>query len=75
MGRPAALSRERIVEAAAQLVVDHGSEALSARRLGDALGCDPSALYRHYSNMDELQRAVGDHFLAAVRVTTKRGEA
>lgn len=74
MGRPAALSRERIVEAAAQLVVEHGAEALSARRLGEAIGCDPSALYRHYSNMDDLQREVGDHFLAAVRVTTKRGE-
>ena len=74
MGRPAALSRDRIVEAAAQLVVEHGADALSARRLGEAIGCDPSALYRHYSNMDDLQREVGDHFLAAVRVTTKRGE-
>ena len=68
MGRPAALSRERIVEAAAQLVVEHGAEALTARRLGDALGCDPTALYRHFANMDDLQREVGDHFLAAVDV-------
>ena len=75
MGRPAGLSRERIVEAAARLVIEHGAEALSARRLGEALGCDPSALYRHYTNMDDLQREVGDHFLAAVEVTTKRGEA
>lgn len=75
MGRPAGLSRERIVEAAARLVIEHGAEALSARRLGEALGCDPSALYRHYTNMDDLQREVGDHFLAAVGVKKKRGEA
>lgn len=74
MGRPAALSRERIVDAAAGLVAEHGAEALSARRLGDALGCDPSALYRHYANMDDLLREVADHFLADVRVTARRGE-
>ena len=75
MGRPAALSRERIVEAAAALVAEHGADALSARRVGDALGCDPSALYRHYANMDDLQREVADHFLADVRVAARRGEA
>ena len=47
MGRPAALSRELIVDAAANLVAEHGAEAMTARRLGEALGCDPSALYRH----------------------------
>jgi AcrR family transcriptional regulator len=75
MGRPAALSRERIVDVAAALVAEHGAGALSARRLGDALGCDPSALYRHYQNMDDLQREVGDHFLADVRVAARRGES
>jgi len=74
MGRPAALSRDLIVAAAAALVEEHGAEALSARRLGDALGCDPSALYRHYANMDDLQRDVGDRFLAAVRVAPRKGE-
>jgi len=75
MGRPAALSRERIVDCAAALVAEHGTEALSARRLGEALGCDPSALYRHFADMGELQRVVGDHFLAAVRVEARHGES
>ena len=74
MGRPAALSRDLIVEAAAALVEEHGAEALTARRLGEALRCDPSALYRHYDNMDDLQREVGDRFLAAVRVAPRKGE-
>jgi AcrR family transcriptional regulator len=74
MGRPAALSRERIVECAAALISEHGAEALSARRLGEALGCDPSALYRHFADMGDLQREVGDHFLATVRVDARAGE-
>jgi len=75
MGRPAALSRERIIDGAAALVGEHGAEALSARRLGETLGCDPSALYRHFSDMGELQREVGDHFLAAVRTDARGGES
>ncbi len=75
MGRPAALSRARIVDGAAALIADHGAEALSARRLGEALGCDPSALYRHFADMGELQREVGDHFLAAVRVDARDCES
>lgn len=75
MGRPAALSRARIVEGAAALVAEHGAEALTARRLGEALGCDPSALYRHFADMGEVQREVGDHFLAAVKVEARAGES
>lgn len=74
MGRPAALSRERIVDAAAGLVAEHGAAALSVRRLGDALCCDPTALYRHFATMDDLLREVADHFLADVRVAARRGE-
>ena len=68
MGRPATLSRERIVEAAVQLVTRDGAEHLTVRSLGDALGCDPSALYRHFRNVGDLHRAVGDHFLSDVDI-------
>jgi AcrR family transcriptional regulator len=74
MGRPAALSRELIIEVAATLVSEHGAEALSARRLGEALHCDPSALYRHFADMDDVQREVGDRFLAGVKVAPRRDE-
>jgi len=75
LGRPPALSRARIVNGAAALIGEHGADALSARRLGEALGCDPSALYRHFSDMGELQREVGDHLLAAVRVDERDSES
>ncbi len=74
MGRPAALSRARIVDGAAALIGEHGADALSARRLGEALGCDPSALYRHFADMGELKREVGDLFLSSVQVGLRKGE-
>ena len=74
MGRPASLSRERIDAAAAEIVERDGVEGLTARRLAADLECDPSALYRHYSGMDELRRRVGDRLLGSVR-TTRRSDA
>ena len=60
----AVLSAEAIVEAALDLVGEHGAAALSVRRLGSALGCDPSAIYRYFTNMDALLLAVGDRLIA-----------
>lgn len=74
MGRPAALSRDRIAEAAASIVADDGADALTARRLGAVLGCDPSAVYRHFRTMDELRRVVGDLVLADVEVSAHRDD-
>lgn len=74
MARPATLSRERIVEAAVALVVERGADQLTVRALGDALGCDPSALYRHFRNVDDLHRAVGDFFLADVDTAARPRE-
>ena len=66
MGRPARLSREAIVAAATALVEDEGPDALTLRSLGSAIGADPSAVYRHLTDKDELLRAVGDHLLRDV---------
>jgi AcrR family transcriptional regulator len=74
MARPATLSRERIVDAAVELATGGGSEAVTVRALGAALGCDPSALYRHFGDVDELHRAVGDRFLAGVDVAPRPRE-
>ena len=74
MARPATLSRERIVEAAVALADTGGAEAVTVRALGAALRCDPSALYRHFGDVDELHRAVGDHFLGGVDVEPRKRE-
>ena len=74
MGRPASLSRASIVAAAALLVREQGVAALTARRLGEALGCDPTAVYRHFATMADLEREVGDRFLRAVDVRPRAAE-
>ncbi|WP_351222554.1 helix-turn-helix domain-containing protein [Streptomyces sp. NPDC002133] len=54
------LSEQLIVTTALRMLREHGSEGLTARRLGAALGADPSTLYRYFRGMDELTLAVGD---------------
>lgn len=57
------LSEELIVETALRLIGEHGPEALSVRRLGTALGCDPSALYRYFHGTDDLVLAIADRII------------
>jgi AcrR family transcriptional regulator len=59
----AVLSADLIVDAATSLVNEHGAAALSVRRLGAALGCDPTAVYRYFANMDALMMAVADRLI------------
>lgn len=52
--RPARLDREKILVAAEAIVGDEGVAALTMRRIGRELGNDPTAVYRHFRNKDEL---------------------
>ncbi|MGW1405596.1 TetR/AcrR family transcriptional regulator [Streptomyces sp. NPDC002403] len=63
-GRPRpSLSPRLIVEACLGLMDTEGAEALTFRRIGAQLGADPTALYRHFRNKDDLLLAVADHLL------------
>ncbi|MFJ3905499.1 TetR/AcrR family transcriptional regulator [Streptomyces sp. NPDC090025] len=57
------LSERVIVETALRLVSQHGADALSVRRLGAALGADPSAVYRYFRNTDDLLLALADEMV------------
>ncbi|MGY1577319.1 TetR/AcrR family transcriptional regulator [Streptomyces sp. MN13] len=57
------LSHELIVSTAIRLLSQHGSDALSVRRLGTALGADPSSLYRYFRSTDDLVLAVADELI------------
>ncbi|MFH8473925.1 TetR/AcrR family transcriptional regulator [Streptomyces sp. NPDC018000] len=59
----AVLSERLIVETALRLVAQHGAEALSVRRLGAALGADPSAIYRYFHNTDALLLTLADELV------------
>jgi AcrR family transcriptional regulator len=58
------LSSDVIVDAALALVGEHGAAGLSVRRLGAAIGCDPTAIYRYFASVDELFLAMGDRLIA-----------
>ncbi|MFJ6984828.1 MULTISPECIES: TetR/AcrR family transcriptional regulator [unclassified Streptomyces] len=57
------LSEDLIVTTALRLIGAHGPEALSVRRLGAALGCDPTALYRYFHDTDDLALAIADRII------------
>ncbi|QTE03070.1 TetR/AcrR family transcriptional regulator [Streptomyces cyanogenus] len=57
------LSEKLIVETALRVLREHGTAGLTARRLGTALGADPSTLYRYFSGMDDLTRAIGEELM------------
>jgi len=57
------LSRQLIVTTCIELIDREGPDKFTLRRLGDVLGTDPTAIYRHFRDKDELTRAVGDEIL------------
>jgi AcrR family transcriptional regulator len=70
-GRPAALTREQVLFAAMEIIDQDGVEALTMRRLGQALNRNPMGIYRHAADKDALLDGVVEHVLAALVVTRK----
>ncbi|MBB4684532.1 TetR/AcrR family transcriptional regulator [Amycolatopsis jiangsuensis] len=62
--RSAALSRERIVEAAVELLDSGGESALTFRVLTERLATGPGAIYWHVANKDELLAVATDGVVA-----------
>ncbi len=52
------IRREQIVQAALSLVASDGLKRVSVARVARRVGLVPSALYRHFSNQDEILDAV-----------------
>ena len=57
----AQLDRESIVSAAIDLAA--AGEAITFRSLGTALGADPTAVYRHFRDKEELMQVVVDRLI------------
>lgn len=71
--RSTPLDREVIVTAALQLSRVPEPGALSFRRLGQELGVDPTAVYRHFRDKDELVDAALDRLLQDVSTRLTAG--
>ena len=52
--RRAPLTKERVLRAAVDLADRDGIDALSMRKLGQELGVEAMALYRHVRNKDDI---------------------
>jgi AcrR family transcriptional regulator len=61
-GRPTAISREQLLDAALAIIDREGTEAVTMRRLAADLGVSPMAAYRHVESKEDLLR----HAAAAV---------
>ena len=62
------LTRDAIVDTTIRILETQGSARLTMRSLGQALGTDPTAVYRHFRDKAELLRAVSERLLGAVTV-------
>jgi AcrR family transcriptional regulator len=58
--RRVTLTREAILEAAMHLCSPEGGGVLTFSRLGKELGADPTAVYRHFRDKDDLVLALTD---------------
>jgi AcrR family transcriptional regulator len=54
------LSKERVLRAAVELADRDGSEAVSMRKLGQALGVDPMSLYHHVRDKGDILDGIVD---------------
>jgi AcrR family transcriptional regulator len=50
--------RSLLIETGARLLAEHGSDALTTRRLAGEIGVSTMAVYTHFGSMDELRRAI-----------------
>ena len=68
------LTRERVLNAAVALADTSGSETLSMRKLGDALGVEAMSLYNHVANKEDLLDGMIDMVFAEIDLPTGRAD-
>jgi AcrR family transcriptional regulator len=78
-GRPSVkprttLNREQVLRAAMRLTDESGIEALSMRKLGQALGVEAMSLYNHVAGKDDLLDGMADLVWSEVRPPPPRGD-
>ncbi|MGF6444336.1 TetR/AcrR family transcriptional regulator [Paraburkholderia youngii] len=61
--------RERILDAARRIVVREGFDALSMRKIADAIEYSPATLYLHFASRDDIARALCEEGYAQLLAT------
>ncbi|MGK5638657.1 TetR/AcrR family transcriptional regulator [Streptomyces sp. URMC 126] len=65
-GRPARLDRARTIRTALDLLDESGLDALTMRRLADAVGAQAGALYRYFATKQDLLTAMAERMVDGV---------
>lgn len=73
--RSDALSKERIVQAAIEMLDEGGTDALTFRTLAARLSTGPGALYHHVGNRDDLLAATAEAVMASAFEPIPENEA
>jgi AcrR family transcriptional regulator len=73
-GRPPRFSREQIIEAAVELLEREPDAALTIKRVAEAVGSAPMALYRYFPDRETLLQDVADHVMARIEPSTPVGD-
>ena len=68
------LTRDRILEAALELVDEQGLDALTMRRLGQRLGFEAMSLYNYVANKEDVIDGILDLVLAEGELPAADGE-
>ena len=68
------LTRERVLHAAVALADESGSESLSMRKLGEAVGVEAMSLYHHVANKDDLLDGMIDVVFGEIELPSDCGD-
>jgi AcrR family transcriptional regulator len=68
------LTRERVLATALQIADQGGLEALSMRKLGQALGVEAMALYYHFANKERVLDGIVDLVFAEIELPVSSGD-
>jgi AcrR family transcriptional regulator len=72
--RRAPLTKESVLRAAVGLADRGGIDSLSMRKLGQELGVDAMALYRHVRNKDEILDGIADVIVEEIALPDSNGD-
>lgn len=65
-------TQEKILRAARKLLEKEGAQAVSMRRVAEAVGITPMAIYRHFANREALLKRISDDAFTAVAAHWQR---
>lgn len=74
-GRPAKISREKVIEAVLLLLEDAAPDEVSMADVAARLNVPVMSLYNHYPNISELLQSVADHTFGLFRMPAQRAGA